>query len=611
MISITPQAAIHLVNVPFDGTQNHTLYFSTKAAQNTYFEGLQKQTFTDYTYLRKDSAIKIELNYESAKYYNYLYYDNITQSNVGITSRRIYAFIIKMEYVNENTTKLYIQTDVIQTYLTEILSDTTSVSYINKQHVKKSDDIIGKYLLDEGIQGSEYVKSQLLDETDYDNDTSSIQWPADMSNDAKLTWFNNSLNGYMVIVGCSQSIIPGTENLLKNRNYGGIYSGLYYYAFGNVDQLSVFIEYLNQSALIGAIYNMFMLPVSISTWAPKNSTISYLTYDEEGNSTEASVNLRWFYLSSTTYRTLDTLHCTTPNNFRYAGSTLVSNGYTPHNNKLYTYPYCCIQLSNNNGGIANYMYEYFDNKSDCQIKVNGTVSQGGSIIAYPLNYKGRSSNWDEPLDMAKFPTCSWNTDSYTNWLTQNGVSRSNRYRYAQEDLYKGYFDAASGVISNVVNGGITGVTDVAGITNTFLSTANTLINAHFQHDRAIDSLEEENYRAKLVPDAINNGTAAPEVLYSMGTFEYTAWALTITGERAKQIDAYFDRFGYTVNSYDNIVQAITSRSKWNYIKTADCHINANIPDEDLVQIEELFNNGITFWKNPNEVYRYDLGGSNV
>ena len=61
MISITPQAAIHLVNVPFDGTQNHTLYFSTKAAQNSYFEGLQKQTFTDYTYLRKDNAICILL----------------------------------------------------------------------------------------------------------------------------------------------------------------------------------------------------------------------------------------------------------------------------------------------------------------------------------------------------------------------------------------------------------------------------------------------------------------------------------------------------------------------------------------------------------------------
>ena len=41
MISITPQAAINLVHVPFDGTQNHTLYFSTKAAQSTYLEGLQ------------------------------------------------------------------------------------------------------------------------------------------------------------------------------------------------------------------------------------------------------------------------------------------------------------------------------------------------------------------------------------------------------------------------------------------------------------------------------------------------------------------------------------------------------------------------------------------
>ena len=606
MISITPQAAIHLVNVPFDGTQNHTLYFKNKAAQNSYFEGLQKQTFTDYTYLRKDNAIKIELNYELAKNYNYLYYDNITQTNTGLTNKRIFAFITGMEYVNENTTKLLIKTDVIQTYLTEILSDTTSVSYINKQHVKKSDDIIGKYLLDEGIQGSEYVKSQLLDETDYDNDTSSIQWPADITNEAKLTWFNNSLNGYMVIVGCSQSVITGTESLLKNRNYGGIYSGLYYYAFGNVDQLSVFIEYLNQSALIGAIYNM-----SILTWTPKNSTVSYLTYDEEGNSTEASVNLRWFYLSSTTYRSLDTLHCTTPTNFRYAGSTLLSNGYTPHNNKLYTYPYCCIQLSNNNGGIANYMYEYFDNKSDCQIKVNGTVSQGGSIIAYPLNYKGRSSNWDEPLDMAKFPTCSWNTDSYTNWLTQNGVSRSNRYRYANEDFVRSNVKTAVSAASSLGNMYLEDGFTPMGIFNTVTNAGMSVWDAKVQKDRAIDSLEEENYRAKLVPDAINNGTAVPEVLYSMGTFEYTAWALTITGERAKQIDAYFDRFGYTVNNYDNIVQAITSRSKWNYIKTADCHINANIPDEDLVQIEELFNNGITFWKNPNEVYRYDLGGSNV
>ena len=105
---------------------------------------MQKQTFTDYSYVKKDNAIKIELNYELAKNYNYLYYDNITQTNTGLTNKRIFAFITGMSYVNENTTKIFIKTDVIQTYLTEILSDTTSVSYINQQHVKKSDDVIGK-----------------------------------------------------------------------------------------------------------------------------------------------------------------------------------------------------------------------------------------------------------------------------------------------------------------------------------------------------------------------------------------------------------------------------------------------------------------------------------
>ena len=85
----------------------------------------------------------------------------------------------------------------------------------------------------------------------------------------------------------------------------------------------------------------------------------------------------------------------------------------------------------------------------------------------------------------------------------------------------------------------------------------------------------------------------------------------ISGERAKQIDEYFDRFGYAVNKNDNLYQAITSRNKWNYIKTVHCVLKADIPDENLNEIKSMFNNGITIWKNPNEIYRYDLGAENV
>lgn len=604
-LTITPQAAITLVKVPFNASCKDTLYFATKAAQNTYFEGLIGQQFTNYTYVKKDSVIKVEMNYEDAKNYNYLFYDNITQEGTGLVSKRIFCFIVAEEYVNENTTKLYIKTDTIQTYLSEILADKTSVSYINKQHVKKTDDVIGRFLLDEGLQGSEYVKSQLLDETSYATDTSSINWGLITDTEDQVKYLDSSTGNYMIVAGCTENIL-GTLDALKNRMYGGIYSGLTYYGFASVEQVSLFIGYLNQSAAIDVLFNLFLIPISIANWRPWPATVDYNTVDESGNPTTKTVTIRMFKVESTTYKTLDTLTCSTPTRFKYAGTTLVTDGYTPHNNKLYTAPYCQIQLSNNNGGVANYNYEYFDSKNACQFKINGTISQGGSIIAYPLNYKGRSSNWDEPLDMTKFPTCSWNTDSYTNWLTQTAVSRSNNARYAEEDytagIVKGSIKTAFAA-GSVISGDIGAIKDVA-------SGAESLYDTVKQNERAIDSLEEEKYRAKLVPDAINNGTACPDVMFSMGTFEFTAWALTITGERARQIDAYFDRFGYTVNNYANLVQAITSRSKWNYVKTADCKIKGNIPNEDLLEIESIFNEGITFWKNANEIYRYDLGGQN-
>ena len=72
-ITMTPQASIRLVNVPFESDEKHNLYFADKKSQLAYFNGLEGYTFADYTYIKKDSAIKIALNYELVKNYNYLY----------------------------------------------------------------------------------------------------------------------------------------------------------------------------------------------------------------------------------------------------------------------------------------------------------------------------------------------------------------------------------------------------------------------------------------------------------------------------------------------------------------------------------------------------------
>ena len=67
-------------------------------------------------------------------------------------------------------------------------------------------------------------------------------------------------------------------------------------------------------------------------------------------------------------------------------------------------------------------------------------------------------------------------------------------------------------------------------------------------------------------------------------------------EFAKNIDAYFDMYGYQTNELKT--PNLNNRPNWNYVKTAGANIIADIPQNDLQEIKNLFDNGITLWHNP-------------
>ena len=77
---------------------------------------------------------------------------------------------------------------------------------------------------------------------------------------------------------------------------------------------------------------------------------------------------------------------------------------------------------------------------------------------------------------------------------------------------------------------------------------------------------------------------------------------TIKKEFAERLDKYFDMYGYTINELKNI--NINSRPNWNYIKTQGANILGDIPQYDLQSIKEMFDNGITFWHNPETFLDY-------
>ena len=684
-ITMKPQSAIRLIDVPFEKDGGHTLYFTSAELQKQYYAGLAGYTVgeNNYTYVRKDSLIRVGLNIELIRKYNYLYYVNYqtTITDMGETAipKVYYAFITKLEYVNENTTNVYIATDVMQTYLFEILSDTTSQSYINKQHVPKSEDKIGYNILPEGLETGEYINSQVLDST-------SIKSIEDGWNNVQWTWGSYdysstpnkqiSLNNqYMAIVACTElyTDMYETNKMVNSRNYSGIYSGLQYYGFGNYQYLDKFLKYCANLGQSSAVYSIFLVPVQNANWRCHKTTIdvgdsgtsqsvdtetytgifaSYSAAETYANSKayeettivinqetgetatrkkvvtsikyinrdrynivwtitttygSSTTSIYWFELISNTPSKIDTLTTnvqtttngvyTTTKSFRNNNN---SNTYTAHNRKLYTAPYYNLLLTDNNGNGKTYDPGLFNYTSDIRFNVYGSVTTGGSVVAYPEDYKNIGQNYGEGFSMAKFPTCSWNTDSYTNWLTQTAVSRANQEKYAQQNLAMGIINGAVGIGSSLASGNYL---------RAFMGTSN-LVSGALDYQRAIDSLEEEKYQHSLVPNSLN-GQSVAETMFGLGTYEIVLYAQTITGERAKQIDEYFDRFGYTVNKTDNLVQAITSRSKWNYVKTAECNISANIPDDDKAAIYNIFNSGVTFWKNPSQIYRYDLGSQNI
>ena len=73
-------------------------------------------------------------------------------------------------------------------------------------------------------------------------------------------------------------------------------------------------------------------------------------------------------------------------------------------------------------------------------------------------------------------------------------------------------------------------------------------------------------------------------------------------EFLQAIDNYFTMYGYKVNLLK--IPNITGRTNWNYIKTIGANILGNLPQLDLEEIKEMFNNGITLWHNTSTFLDY-------
>lgn len=501
---IEPNTVIRLLkNCPLDTTYEHTIYFESKSAQISYFQSLTKYTLTNQSYQRVQRG-KMRVAYKAEDLYdcNYLMFQNSSFGN-----KWFYAFIKSVEYVNNATSEIEFEIDVMQTWF---FNYDLEMCFVEREH--SATDNIGENLVPENLETGEYVSD--------DFDATGV------------------LGGKSIVVA---STFDQEYNNISGAYYCGLFSGLYYNVFPNTTDGAIacanFIS--GAGSKTDGIVSVFLMPTSMV-----------------GDIMD----------SAKAYDIVKTKNLTS-----------IGNYTNIKNKKLLTYPYNFLYVTNLQGNYAVYPYEYFSG-DECTFTIAGDMSCNPQVILAPQNYKGVAVNYDEKMVLSGFPQLSFNTDSFKAWLAQNGASLGvNAFSTAIQ----------TAGIATTVGASVAAATPIgAGI--------------------AIASVVAPVIQHSFMPRQAHGGSGS-QTLAAIGLLDFAFMHKHITPEFARIIDDYFTKHGYATHRVK--IPNRNVRPYWTYTKTIGCEITGSIPCDDAHKICDIYDRGITFWKNGTNIGNYNLDNS--
>lgn len=468
-------------------------------------------------------------------------YNYAMYRNAAYSDKWFYAYIDSMEYASDEMTKLQLKTDVFQTWQFDIQ---WRRSFVEREHV--NDDTIGLHTIPEGLELGELVQN-----------TSTKFEPN------KTVWTSGHteqlMTKYMIVFQVTE-LPEGSYGISRPHQYNGTYSGLFYVGVKTPTDATYLIRKYDQQSKSDSIIAIFMAPTAFFDGA------------EFSNILVDSHNVMVFF-------PIDTDYASSMSDGDYSISRPTTlDGYIPKNGKMLTYPYTYLTIDNNAGVCITERFENFKNGASPSFYMGGALGQGCSLKLAPIGYKGQlagAENYQEGVMAMKLPICAWASDYYTNWLTQNALNIP---------------------LTIATTIGATGLAVATGGTGLAVA-GGAVLSAGTQ----IGNLLSERYQASLVPDQAHGNANASDINLAWQQF-FTVKCMSVKAEFAEVIDNFFSQFGYKVNLLK--LPNITGRRNWNYVKTVECNIFGDIPEEDVHELKMLFNRGITIWHNPSTFLDY-------
>ena len=555
---ITPNTVIGLLhNVPLDPTYDHTIYFTTAAQQREYFQSKIKYSFANQTFQRSGKGkLKIRANVTTIYDCNYLIFKNPRTINSTTYEKWWYAFIKSVEYVSEETSEITYEIDVMQTWHFDYDLDQC---FVEREHTATDNKY--EHLVDERLETGEYLVEKL---THYDMNDSVVcimiaGKPAGSTDPAP----SRTLYGIYNCTNFKVFLSPDCEGVGVNVNYPTKRQIL--------TAISNTINALQEDDII-CIYQAPLMCMGDATIDSNTGEITMPYYNSITDLIDNPSSLPQYPVSD--YFTI--------------AEPVDIGGYVPKNNKLFSYPYCFLTLSNNSGQTADFRWEdWRDIALRGEFYVVGTFATTPSVMCYPYGYfitidselpLSPQSLYDFGLVYASFPQCAWNGDTFKAWWAQNKNSVVT--------------STLTSVLSGLAQIGIgmglssTGVGAMAGVPQ--------MIGGAVQAISAPLNAVAKSEDVKSMPNQVHGQAQCDTLNVALGRQRFTVYNMAIRSEYAKIIDDYFTRYGYAAKT--NKIPARNVRPYWTYTKTIGCSITGSIPSEAAREIVNIYNNGITFWK---------------
>lgn len=559
--------------VPIESDYRYTLYFDSIADQNNYFFSKAFKQFHNVSYQReRRNYITLEIPATQVYACNYLMFKNTSYGE-----KWFFAFVDSVEYVNDNVTEIHYELDMMQTWMFEY---TLMQCMVEREHS---------------------VTDKIFENTKPEN----IGYGELMCGVSTNLLSSHGLLGEYACVITSKPYSSGDVPIKLYSQFCPVYGYI-----GRAEDMNVIVQEFVRTGWQDAVLSVTVGNKLMAQGADETH------FDMPKQVPKEDFKFVCYGVTSGNHEVEEQFKDQLP------------NGYKPRNKKLFGYPYNQLWISNNQGTVNEYRYEDFkiDKDGFFHMEVAASGISSPECVLYPLDYRGVAKYYDHALVLTGYPTVPWIGDTYKAYMAMNRNQIENAL----------FTQGANGVMNTVSAflGGAMTVNNAADMLQAakadasnagktvsqttkiglrqqamggIFSAIGTAGTSIVDYMTSVWQVEAKLKDVSNIPPNVGGLSGAGSVTNALFRFDYSAYYMCVKPEYAEIVDKFFDMFGY--NTCTVKVPNTHSRPHWNYVKTIGCEIQGFLPQEAANIIKAVYDHGVTFWKNGDEVGNYTLDNS--